>query len=130
MKIFQKKGCKITQKPVGTDRNRMKEYIRRSTATIGILSMLFMSNIMLVSASGDQVNIAKGASNIILGNLFWVGLIALAFVVLKCLIARNFVSAVVSGICGGIILVFVQNPEFLSALGTTIWNAVKSQSGI
>lgn len=116
MNLFQKKETmKVT--PIDTNKRVKKERMNKLIASLGAIGFLFMGNTMPVMAA----NLAENAANVIFINLFWIGLIGLAIVILKCVIARNFVAAVISGIGGGVLLVFIQKPKILADLGETIW---------
>lgn len=82
----------------------------------------YMSNGIYVSAA--TANIGEKAGNWVLDQIFWVGVIALAIVLLTCLIKRAWVAALITGIAGGIILFFIKKPTILSDLGDVIYHAI------
>lgn len=84
---------------------------------------LFMSQANVVLAS-NGVNYGESVGKWILDNLFWVGLVALAIALFKCLISRAWVAAIVTGLAGAIILYFMKNPEKLATIGEKIANTV------
>lgn len=84
---------------------------------------LFMAHANVVFAA-ESTNYGKSAGEWILENLFWVGLVALAIALFKCLISRAWVPAVITGVAGSIILYFMKNPEKLSDIGEKIATTV------
>jgi len=48
----------------------------------------------------------------------------LGIALIGCLIKRAWVPALITGLCGGIILYFVKNPSQLSTIGENIANLI------
>lgn len=108
----------------GYDKLMRKEgKLYRIMMTLSCFMFLFMSQANIVLAS-ESTNYGKTAGEWILANLFWVGLVALAIALFKCLIARAWVPAVITGVAGSIILYFMKDPEKLSDIGEKIATTV------
>lgn len=108
----------------GCDKLMRKEgKLYRIMMTLSCFMFIFMSQANIVLAS-ESTNYGKSAGEWILDNLFWVGLVALAIALFKCLISRAWVPAVITGVAGSIILYFMKNPEKLSDIGEKIATTV------
>lgn len=60
----------------------------------------------------------------ILEQLFWVGLVVLAYGLIKCLVAKAWVQAIIVTVCGGVILFLIKQPDILENVGSALWNNV------
>ncbi len=69
-------------------------------------------------------NYGEKAGTWILEQIFWIGLVFLGIALIGCLIKRAWVPALITGLCGGIILYFVKNPSQLSTIGENIANLI------
>lgn len=98
----------------------MKNKLKKFCLTIASTTMLF-NNAMVAYASTDY---AKNAGTWLSDQLFWVGLIALMIALAYLLIKRNYPSAVITVLAGGVILYFIKNPEKIGTIGETIANLV------
>lgn len=110
-------------------KNEYEKIMRKEGKPYRVLLMAYCSIVLFMSQANvalasESTNYGKVAGNWFLDNLFWVGLVALAIALFKCLISRAWVAAVVTGLAGSIILYFMKNPEKLSDIGEKIATTV------
>lgn len=67
-----------------------------------------------------DANYGEKAGNWILDQLFWVGLVVMAVILISCLLKRAWVGALITAVAGAVILVFIKNPQLLSNIGQNI----------
>lgn len=73
-------------------------------------------------------NYGENIAKYVFDFLFWICLIAVVVVVLKCVIARNFVAAGITAVLGVVVAVFVKDPNAFVTMGEDIINIIKSGS--
>lgn len=89
--------------------------------TVWSLYMMILGNPMLVSASADY---GKKAGTWLLDQIFWVGLVALAIALIGCLVKKAWVAAVITFICGGLVLFFIKDPNKAVDIATNIYTSI------
>lgn len=104
-----------------TNNERVTKMVKIFLMVMGFFTW-FSSNGYYVCAA----NYGEKAGTWILDQIFWIALVTLALVLVGCLIKKAWVAAIITGIGGGIILVFIKNPKLLETIGSNIFTAIFS----
>ena len=95
------------------------------------IGFLLIATILLTApaaASTGAPNYAQNAGQWVLDQIFWVALIASVVVLVKLIIARNFMAMIITGAGCAVALVIIDDPNKLKAVGDAIWSVVSSAS--
>lgn len=93
-------------------------------ARIFVMVMAFLTWFSCNGCYVSAANYGEKAGQWILDQIFWVALVILAIVLVGCLIKKAWVAAVITGIGGGLVLVFVKTPTLLETIGSNIFSAI------
>ena len=108
------------------EKEKTQEKMKKTGKMAAMKAMLgAMTFTVLLTMSGfysyaGAKDVGKNAGNWILDQLFWLGLVILAIALAACLIKKAWVGAVITIVAGGVILVFIKNPEMVSNIGETL----------
>lgn len=106
--LFGKKGTCVSLKKI---------------ITFSFVQVALLFNYCMVSFASDA-NYAERGGKWLLDQLFWVAIIAVVFIFIKNLIARNTVASVTTFIVGGLICFFIKSPETIGEIGNTIASVI------
>ncbi|MDD3202690.1 MAG: TcpD family membrane protein [Pygmaiobacter massiliensis] len=85
----------------------------------GILTMVAM--VLPAFAAGDY---GQNAGTWALDQLFWVGIVIVAVIVIREMLRKNVTGLVVTLVIGGIVLFVIKAPDKLATIGETLFNVV------
>lgn len=92
------------------------------------ISLMVMAFCCWFASSGEYAlaaaDIGKNAGTWILDQIFWAALVAIALALVVCLIRKAWVTAVITVVGGGIVLVFIKSPTLIETIGSSIARAV------
>lgn len=101
---------------------------KKDMRTIGMKVMLsFMTFSLLLWNCGfysQAANYGEKAGNWFLEQLFWIGIAIVAFILVTCLLKRAWITAIITFVCGGIILVVIKEPELIPTVGKNIADVI------
>lgn len=89
--------------------------------TVWSCTMMIMCSTMSVYAAADY---GKKAGTWVLDQIFWIGLVALAIALIGCLLKKAWVAAIITFICGGLVLFFVKDPNKAVEIATNVYTAI------
>lgn len=93
-----------------------------------ILCICLAALLSIVPAFADN-ELVKGGATWILDGLFWVGVVVVAYVLIKLALAKNITGAVVTIIVGAIVLTIIRAPAILTDLGNIFKDVLGLGSG-
>jgi hypothetical protein len=79
------------------------------------------------SSSGGN-NYGERAGQWLLENLLWVGIIVVAWLFIKQLLAGNTAKMIITAVAGGIALFIIGDPQRLTMIGETVWGILSAGS--
>lgn len=100
----------------------MKNVFMRGSKVIGLALIFIM--IFAIPAFADGTNYGENFGRWFLDQIFWVGAIALAVVLIKLFIARDYTKMVISLIVGGVVLFIIKYPDKIQSVGQSIYNII------
>ena len=98
----------------------------RHIKVLRFIGFLLIAAILLTAPvfAGQPANYGENAGRWVLDQIFWIALIATVIVLVKLLLARNFIAMLISGVACAIALVIIREPQQLETIGKTIWSLV------
>jgi hypothetical protein len=95
-------------------------------AAVMLTGTVFASPSSETTSSGN--NYGERAGQWLLENLLWVGIIVVAWLFIKQLLAGNTAKMVITAVAGGIALFIIGDPQRLTTIGETIWGIISAGS--
>lgn len=98
--------------------NKFNNKVYRVASYLSMVVCLLFCNIITISA---KTNYIQNASSTILDNIFWAGVLIVAFILIGELLAKKWVAALITFFGSALVLTIIKNPD----LFTTVGNAIK-----
>lgn len=99
----------------------MKNVFLRGSRIIGLVLVFVMVFAIPVFAAP---NYGENFGRWLLDQIFWVGAVALAIVLIKQFIQKDYTKMVISLVVGGVVLFIIKYPDKIQAVGQSIYNVI------
>lgn len=100
----------------------MKNVFLRGSKIIGLVLVFVM--VFAIPAFAAGTNYGENFGRWLLDQIFWVGAVALAIVLIKLFILKDYTKMVVSLIVGGVVLFIIKYPDKIQTVGQTVYNII------
>ncbi len=101
-----------------------RQKLKTVLAKVFLAATLFFNCFMVDVTQVYAADIGKKVGEWATEQLFWIGLVILAIAVLGCLWKKAWVAMLITAIGGSIGLIVIQDPELLSGIGRSIFDAI------
>lgn len=92
--------------------------------TMRFIGMVLIAAIIIAIPAFASADFGKQGGEWILDQIFWVGLVVAAIILIKFFLAGNFTKMLITAAVAAVTLVVVDDPQRLKILGDTIWTTV------
>lgn len=121
MKEFKKTNQKMSKRTKNSEKmiDKLKASRLQLLIAAAAFNLWFNGFYCLAGA-----NYGEDAGNWVLNQLFWFGLVAVAAILISCILKRAWIAAIITVVAGAVILAFIKNPLILSNIGQNIVDTV------
>lgn len=101
-----------------------RENLWKAILKLSMYLAAFVGMFMYGGFYSEAANLAKNASVWVTDQLFWIGFIIVAVVLVGCLLKKAWVQAVIVFVCGAVVLYLIGNPDAIKSVGDFVGNQV------
>lgn len=87
---------------------------------MGLSVMTFCMLLWNCGICCQAANYGENVGNWLLDQFFWIGVAIIGFILVTCILKKSWTTAIITFICGGIILAVIKEPDLISTVGKNI----------